>query len=271
MYIHFPSADHAPVVHSASSGPTLRGDSFPLNATNWHGVIFPCPFICTTSIHLPSGDKYEWCAIPRSSSGKYTSRCWPRASSVVTTPMCSPLLISENISRFPFSIQVIDDAFLSINRGSPPITGTSHTSHGPTTLYAICEPSGENIGDIFTRSSFVSGTGSPDGNNFTYTFPAPKRVPLPRMNVSIRPSGESSGYTAETVKNVNCSHCPLFFGAISFCCQYTSAAIPPNAAITPAAIPHLFRVCPTAVIGVVLPDSVSRRNRCKSARISAAL
>src|SRR6516165_3858374 len=210
----------------------------------------------------------------RSPSGRYTSRCWPRASSVVTTPMCSPVLIYENINRFPFSTQVNDDAFLSINRGSPPSTGTSHSSHGPTTLYAMRVPSGENVGDNFVPFPRVNCTGSPEGNNFTYTSPGPKKVSLPRRNTSSLPSGESPGYTAESVKNVICSHFPLFFGVVSTPRQYTKPAIAASAAAPiPAAQPNVLPCFPPpfTVVGAVFPVSVSRRSRCRSTRISAAL
>src|SRR6516225_6731158 len=179
----------------------------------------------------------------RSPSGRNTSRCWPRASSVVTTPMCSPVLISENINRFPFSTQVNDDAFLSINRGSPPSTGTSHSSHGPTTLYAMRVPSSEN-----------------DGNNFTYTSPGPKKVSLPRMNTSSLPSGESSGYTAESVKNVICSHFPLFFGVVAAPRQYSKPAIAASATAPIPVAQRNFLSClspPVTVVGGVFPVSVS--------------
>ena len=125
----------------------------------------------------------------RSPTGRYTSRLCPRPSSVVTTPICNPLLISENRSRFPPSIQVSDDALRRIRRGSPPSTGTSHVSHGSAVPYTIRVPSGENVGLNFTNLSCVSWTGSPDGSIFTYTSPGVRNVPLPpdeRQQSSVR-------------------------------------------------------------------------------------
>src|SRR5271169_3454980 len=150
----------------------------------------------------------------RSPAGKYTSRLCPRPSSVVTTPIFTPFLISENRSRFPPSIHVSDDALRRINRGSPFSTGTSHVSHGSSVPYTIRVPSGENAGLNLNNLSCVSWTGSPDGSIFTYTSPGPRNVLLPLMNVNIRPSGDSSGYTAASVKNVSCSHFCSPFGAV---------------------------------------------------------
>src|SRR5579864_2311217 len=114
----------------------------------------------------------------RSPRGRYTSRLCPRPSSVVTTPICIPLLISENRSRFPPSIHVSDDALRNIRRGSLPSTGTSHVFHGSTVPYTIRVPSGENTGLNFDSLSCVSWTGSPDGSIFTYTSPGPRNVLL---------------------------------------------------------------------------------------------
>ena len=46
----------------------------------------------------------------------------------------------------------------------------------------------------------------PSGNRLTYTCPGPKNVLSPRMNVSIRPSGDSSGDVAESAKLVSCAY-----------------------------------------------------------------
>src|SRR6516165_7521128 len=146
-------------------------------------------------------------------AGQYTSRLCPRPSSVVTTPKCIPFLSSENRIRFPPSIHVSDDAFRNIRRGSPPMTDTSHVSHGSTVPYAIRVPSGENAGLNFNNLSFVNRIGSPDGSIFTYTSPSPKNVFAPRINVNNRPSGDNAGYTAASVKKVSCSHLLSFFGA----------------------------------------------------------
>src|SRR5712671_2707538 len=70
------------------------------------------------------------------------------------------------------------------------------------------EPSGENTGLSFNVLSRVNCTGSPFGSIFTYTSAGPKNVSDPRRNASIRPSGDNAGYTAESVKEVSCSHLP---------------------------------------------------------------
>ena len=144
-------------------------------------------------------------------TGRYTSRLCRRASSVVTTPMCNPFLISENRMRFPPSIQVSDDALRRSRHGSPPSTGTSQVSHGSDVPYTIRIPSGENVGLNFPRNPpCVSWIGSPDGSIFTYTSPGVRNVPFPRMNASNLSSGDNAGYTAESVKKVSCYRSPWF-------------------------------------------------------------
>src|SRR5208283_3442971 len=201
----------------------------------------------------------------RSPSGKNTSRLCPLPSSVVTTPMCSPLLISENNSRFPPSIHVSDEAFLSITRGSPPITGTSHTSQGPSVLYTTFVPSGENVGLSFHVPSCVNCTGSPEGSSFTKIWPGPINVSLPRMNVSIRPSGEISGYTAESAKNVNCCHLPASAASLCPPRQYSRPKITARANVPTPATHHIFLAHPGCSGGsvAVFPVSVSRFSRCR--------
>src|SRR5690349_19154018 len=151
--------------------------------------------------------------------------------------MCRPLAVSdsENSSFFPPSVHVSDELFGSIGCGSPPSTGTCHVSHPDdcTVPYAICEPSGEKEGLIFSVASCVSCAGSPSGSSFTYTCPGPKNELSPRMNASIRPSGESAGYTAESVKNVNCSQ-PLLGAGISRVARNTAHPAAPTATASTA-------------------------------------
>src|SRR5215469_2832233 len=105
-----------------------------------------------------------------------------------------------------------------MRRASPPSTGTSHVSHGFTVPYRISAPSGENVGLSLSRGaevlSWVSCTGSPAGRIFTYTSPGLRKVWLPLMNASKRPSGDNAGYTAASVKKVSCSHLLSLFGAV---------------------------------------------------------
>src|ERR1700735_4297205 len=74
------------------------------------------------------------------------------------------------------------------------------------------ELSAEKTGLNFWDASCVSSTGWPSGRNFTQTWPGPKNELLPRMKASLRPSGESAGYTAEAVKKVGCSQSLLAGG-----------------------------------------------------------
>src|ERR1700756_1302980 len=143
--------------------------------------------------------------------------------------MCKPLLISEN-NNFPPGAHVREEAFFIISRGSPPNVPTSHVSQGSTVLKAMRDPSGENAGLSFNDLSRVNCTGSPVGNNFTYTSAGPRKVSGPRRNASIRPSGESAGYTAESVKNVNCSHFPASVRARGLGRKYKNAPSAPSKA-----------------------------------------
>src|ERR1700689_3628437 len=77
----------------------------------------------------------------------------------------------------------------------------------------MSELSAEKTGFNFCEASCVSSTAWPSGRNLTQTCPGPKNELLPRMNASIRPSGESAGYTAESVKKVSCSQ-SLLAGAL---------------------------------------------------------
>src|SRR5579864_3310146 len=141
--------------------------------------------------------------MPRSWGGTYRSRDSVRLSVAVTRAMWIPFLASEN-RRWCSSIQVRPEAFGSHTCGAPPSTGTTHVSHG--TVYAMREPSGENSGLIFGSASRVSSTGSPLGSSLTYTWPAPANVLELRTKASMRPSGESAGETAESVKSVSWTH-----------------------------------------------------------------
>jgi hypothetical protein len=75
------------------------------------------------------------------------------------------------------------------------------------TVYATCVPSGENATLYFIRGSSVRRLTSPFGSSFTYTWSSVKKSLAPRMNATMRPSGESAGAVAESVKSVNCVYC----------------------------------------------------------------
>src|ERR1700722_701482 len=69
MYTDFPSGDQAPEVQDPLGGPTSRGTPSPWKGTTWQGRNTPRASISTTSTEWPSGERYEWCAIPRSLGG----------------------------------------------------------------------------------------------------------------------------------------------------------------------------------------------------------
>ena len=71
------------------------------------------------------------------------------------------------------------------------------------------EPSGENTGCSLLNESRVSWTGSPLGKSFMYTCPRSAESPKvpPRMNVSMRPSADNAGATAESLKSVSWMGC----------------------------------------------------------------
>src|SRR5260370_3313781 len=96
------------------------------------------------------------------------SRDSPRDSFEVTSAICSPDLISENITCSGV-VQTRPEALGSHRSASPANTGTTHVSQlNPTSLvYAMREPSGEKTGPIFGRLSWVSWTGSPEGRLLT--------------------------------------------------------------------------------------------------------
>src|SRR5262245_11646353 len=69
-YIHFPSGDHAAKVHPALGGPTCSPAVLPSIGTSLQGshtMPGPCS---TTRAHLPSGEGYDRCAMPRLPAGK---------------------------------------------------------------------------------------------------------------------------------------------------------------------------------------------------------
>src|SRR6476660_4580483 len=82
-YIHLPSGDHAASVHCDGTGPTCRPVEPPSKGTNRHGS-HECISISIASTHLPSGDRYERCAMPSGGGGAYTVRA-PWRSSVDAT------------------------------------------------------------------------------------------------------------------------------------------------------------------------------------------
>ena len=55
-------------------------------------------------------------------------------------------------------------------------------------------------------AEFVSGTDSPFGSSLTKICPALKNDVPPRLNVTIRPSGDRLGAFAESVKFVSCTY-----------------------------------------------------------------
>src|SRR5580692_412094 len=156
MYTHFPSGDQAPDVQDPLGGPTSCGIPPPWKGTTWQGRNTPRASISTTSTEWPSGERYEWCAIPRSLGGAYTMRRWPRPRSVVTISICSPSASSEKSRLLPLSSHDSEEALGKVIRGSPPRTGTSQLSHGGTVPYATLEPSGEKVGLNLGRESWVS-------------------------------------------------------------------------------------------------------------------
>src|SRR5215469_11411621 len=88
------------------------------------------------------------------------------------------------------------------------------------------------------------------------------------MKASILPSGDSSGYTAESVKNVNCSHFPVPFGLGFFVPQYKRAVRARAEIATPAAHTRAEHFLRCATTPANFPISVSRLRRCRSVRIS---
>ena len=90
----------------------------------------------------------------------------------------------------------------------------------------------------------------------------------------MRPSGESAGYTAESVKKVSCSH--FILSDLAGLPERNSITAP-NTAVraTTAAAVKIFhnrggRGEAAAALGTDLPDSESRLSLCRSDRISAA-
>src|SRR5215468_12102360 len=113
--------------------------------------------------------------------------------------MCMPLLISEKSIR-PSPIHVSPVAFENHFWGCPPWTDTAHVSQaargGSVTVYAMYSPSEEKYGVEIGFDSFVSCTGSPSGSCFSQIWPRLRNGLTPRMNASMRPSGERIGAVA---------------------------------------------------------------------------
>src|SRR4030081_2573822 len=98
-YIHWPSGDHAASVHCDGIGPT----GFPVeprsNGINRHGS-HEWMSISTESIHRPSGERYDRCAMPSGGGGPYTVRAPVRVSLDATIDIWPPMpVISENSTR----------------------------------------------------------------------------------------------------------------------------------------------------------------------------
>src|SRR5579864_275888 len=91
-----------------------------------------------------------------------------RDSVELTMAMCSPDLISENITCSG-PTQTRPDALGSQRSGWPPKTGTTQVSQLKPLIavYAMREPSGEKIGPILGKLSWVSSTGCPEGRILT--------------------------------------------------------------------------------------------------------
>src|SRR5258707_13236544 len=96
------------------------------------------------------------------------SRDSPRDSVDATIAICSPDLISENITCCG-PVQTKLEALGSHRSGWPAKTGTTQVSQLKATsaVYAMREPSVENTGLIFATLSWVSWTGSPEGRILT--------------------------------------------------------------------------------------------------------
>src|SRR5271165_3724545 len=127
-YIVLPSGLHPAYVQGAVFGPAVSPLLLPSKGTTRHGRHPPLPISDEIRTHLPSGDIQERCAIPTTSAGRYTSRSPARLSVAVTTPMCMPVLISEN-NTCPRSTHVSAAAFGRSSCGSPPSTGTIQVFH----------------------------------------------------------------------------------------------------------------------------------------------
>src|SRR5205085_3210217 len=87
MYIHFPSGDHCANQHGAPRGPIWRPVELRSIGTNRHGNHRPRSVISERTIHLPSGEGNDRCAIAPFGCGIYTSCSPERLSSAVTTFM----------------------------------------------------------------------------------------------------------------------------------------------------------------------------------------
>src|SRR5215218_1927701 len=118
--------------------------------------------------------------------------------------MWRPDLISENSTRWS-ATQVSPEAFGRSRTGWPPSTGTVQVSHSPDTtfVYATRVPSGLNTGPYFRPADVVSCTDSPFGSSLTKIWPGPRNESSPRLNATVRPSGERLGAVAESLKCVS--------------------------------------------------------------------
>ena len=116
-------------------------------------------------------------------------------------------MISENSTRWS-AIQVSPEALGRSRTGWPPSTGTVQVSHCPesTSVYATREPSGVNTGPYFRPGDVVSCTDSPFGSSLTKIWPDPRNESPPRLNVTIRPSGDRLGASTESLKFVSCMY-----------------------------------------------------------------
>src|SRR6202158_6227065 len=121
------------------------------------------------------------------------------------------------------------------------------------------DPSGENAGLSFNVLSRVNCTGAPLGSIFMYTSDGPKKVSGPRRHARIRASADTAGYTAESVKEVSCSHFPASVRAGPARRKYKSVAIVARNASPVAAITARTHVLfPLLLSTAAFPLSVSR-------------
>jgi len=125
---------------------------------------------------------------------------------LAATIPCGPRLISEN-STCPAPVQTSPEAFRSSGCGSPPSAGTPRCpSETRSRWYTRCARRPAKRSDSFYVSRRASVVPARHREDFDVTLARPIHVLSPRINASIRPSGESAGWLTESGSFVSGTH-----------------------------------------------------------------
>ena len=230
-------------MHCDAGGPTCRPVLDPSNGINRQGIQ-PPPSISTIRTDVPSGERADRCAIPPSIGGRV------QATALATT-LCrcdDAHMNTGHHLRVHRAARIDRDEPRCVWKKRP--RRTAKHRHLPG---VPAEPGHDRrINNaravrrkyrlLLVEQSRVSSTGSPLGKSFTCTCPRSAESPKvpPRINVSMRPSADNAGATAESLKSVSWMGCA---GADrSDARRKTSAATTTQAITSAAEMTHTTRV-----------------------------